>query len=147
MTNRMRIHKAITVHTAKEDFYLKAEDLGEKAAHIFTGEKGKSQLNNLLNVANSSSKVTDTIDYIKRQIGHDNSGFEKDGFGNDLIDFVYDKLKTVRDSIASELASLDLDEYELQQIHLLLSRQFVNSLVIHYNYAQQEGKDARTAKS
>ena len=68
-------------------------------------------------------------------------------FGNDLIDFVYDKLKTVRDSIASELASLDLDEYELQQIHLLLSRQFVNSLVIHYNYAQQEGKDARTAKS
>ena len=144
MKNRMKIHKAIAVQTSKEEFYLKAEELGTKAAKIFTEGKGKAQLNNLLNVVHSSTRVTDTIDYIKRQIGHGNRGFEKDDFGNELIHFLYSELKIVRNSISSELKDLNLDEYQLQQIHLLLCRQFINSMVIHYNYRQQEGINAIT---
>lgn len=134
MKNRMKIHKAIASQTSKEEFYHKAEVLGAKAANIFIEDKGKTQLNNLLNVANSSMKVTDIIDYIKRQIGHGNRGFEKDSFGDELIHYLYNDLKNVRNSISSELSELDIDEYQLQQIHLLLCRQFINSLVIHYNY-------------
>jgi len=133
MKNRMKIHKSVAAQTSTEEFYHKAENLGAKAANIFE-DKGKTQLNNLLNVTNSSMKVTDIIDYIKRQIGHGNRGFEKDNFGDELINFLYDELKIVRNNIASELKELELDEYQLQQIHLLLCRQFINSMVIHYNY-------------
>jgi len=146
MKNNMRIHKAISVQTSKEEFYNKAEELGTRAAKIFKEGKGKTQLNSLLNLVNSSLRVTDTINYIKRQIGHRNRGFEEDNFGNDLIDFLYNDLKIIKNSIASELKHLELNDYEVQQIHLLLCRQFISSMVIHYNYQQREGFDAISTK-
>ncbi|MFX0136051.1 MAG: hypothetical protein ACFFDN_20590 [Candidatus Hodarchaeota archaeon] len=42
MKNRMRIFKEIAHFTSTEDFYKKAELLGEKAAPIFRDEKGKT---------------------------------------------------------------------------------------------------------
>lgn len=139
MKNNMKIYKEITRHTANEKFYKMTENFGSRAAFIFTGEKGKAQLSNLLNIVNSSLKVTDTIDYIKRQIGHGNRGFEKDNFGNDLIKFLYEDLAVTRNAINKTLVDLNLDEFAQQQIHLLICRQFINSMVIHYNYKLQEG--------
>jgi hypothetical protein len=138
MKNNMKIYKEITRHTAREEFYKMSENFGSRAAFIFIGEKGKTQLSNLQNIANSSSKVTDTIDYIKRQIGHGNRGFEKDNFGNDLIKYLFHDLASIRNLINSDLAELNLDDYDQQQIHLLICRQFINSMVIHYNYRVQE---------
>lgn len=138
MKNRMKIYKEITRHTADKKFYEMTEKFGSRAAFIFTGEKGKSQLSNLLNIVNTSMKVTDTIDYVKRQIGHGNRGFEKDRFGNDLINFLYEDLGVTRNSINNALSELDLDEFDLQQIHLLICRQFINSMVIHYKYKLKE---------
>jgi len=143
MRDRMRIHKAISVQTSKEKFYEKAEVLGAKAAKIFKEDKGKAQLNNLSNVTNSSPRITDTIDFVKKQIGLGNRGFDEDNFGNELIDFLFSDLKIIKNSIASELEDLKLNEYEVQQIHQLLCRKFISSMVIHYNYRLGEGFDAK----
>jgi len=134
----MKIHKEINLQTSTETFYNKAEEFGTKAANIFKREKGKSQMSNLQTIVNTSLKVTDTIDYIKRQIGHGNRGFEQQNFGNDLIKYLYENLAKTKNVINSNLSDISIDEYQLLQIHLLLCRQFVNSMVIHYNYQLQE---------
>ena len=66
MNQGMKIIKEVAQVADRDDFYGKAETLGEIASRAF-GESHRSQMTSLENIANSTLKVTDVLDFIKKQ--------------------------------------------------------------------------------
>jgi len=113
------------------EFRGKAKDMGEKAGKIFSD---KTQMKNLENIANSSMKITDILNFIKRQTGKDKDrkNWYKNNFGPELLDTMEGYLAEASTSVKQKLEVTDPGEQML--IDLLIVREFIRQVVIHYEY-------------
>ncbi|SRR5579885_3606531 len=140
--NEMKVIREVDIQA--EICYSDAVELGEHAAHVI-GNRHRSQMTGLENVAESTFKTSDVFDYIKRQTARlsnwrqpspeeKNSGA---GFGERLKTYLEKGLEGNLKIIYEHLNIGDVtdeDRQERRRIHLLLMRQFIRHMVIHYEY-------------
>jgi hypothetical protein len=133
----------LRINEQAELFYDKSQELGVLAAQSFREEHGKerqqrhrAQMTGLENIAETTLKATDVLDYIKKQIARQ-EGWRNKGFGENLKSYIEHNLKA---DVASICASVGIDNKteedrrERQQIYLLLIRQFIRQIVVQYEY-------------
>jgi hypothetical protein len=140
MSRQMQIVRAVAL--AADGFYEEAKGFGETAADCFAGERSsiggrRSQITGLESLANSSIKVSDILDYIKKQVGKipDKSGrqpWREHDFGKKLLEYLEINLK--RQLGALSLSPPTVDKAEQQRVHLMLIREFVRQMSAHYEY-------------
>ncbi len=135
MNQQMKILKEIAQVTDRDDFYNRAKELGDAASQAFES-RHRSQMTNLENIANSTLKVTDVLDYIKKQVAKDDrhQTWRKNNFGERLKDYIEQSLRVRRREICGKLESVEENTSEGQRIYLSLIRAFVSQLVVHYEY-------------
>ena len=135
MNQQMKILKEITRIADSDAFHERAENLGDIASKAF-GTRHRSQMTNLENIANSTLKVTDVLDYIKKQVARadKNKMWRKDNFGTKLKKYIEESLRKRREEICTILENVEEDSVEGQRIYLNLIRQFVGQLAVHYEY-------------
>lgn len=132
MNREMEIIRAVAVKA--DSFYEQAREMAEGAVSAIKGSRGKSQLKNLESIANSTLKVSDVFDYIKKQVARYDE-WRSNNFGAGLLRFLQENLKGDTDNLIAGLEWTP-DEIEKQKIYLLLIREFVRQMVIHYEYGQ-----------
>jgi hypothetical protein len=136
-----------------DEFYPQAAALGSHAAEALK-DKHRSQLTGLENIAESTSKISDIMDYIKKQTarfshwGHTLARGEnaQQGFGERLRAYLENDLAQRRDIVCGRLQIGDSsyeDKQKRRRIYLLLVRQFIRSMVVEYEYAVSAGKNER----
>jgi ATP-dependent Clp protease ATP-binding subunit ClpA len=131
------------VNIQAENFYDKAVDLGDHAAYVLLN-KHRSQMTSLEAIAESTLKVTDIFDFIKKQtarlpqwrlsLGQESTN---PGFGESLRDQLENKLKGNLNAVCNHLEIKDNTDDEKQlrrRIYLLLIRQFIRQMVVEYEY-------------
>lgn len=143
--NEMKVIRE--VGNQAEICYNKAAELGDHAAYVL-GNRHRAQMTGLENVADSTFKMSDVFDYIKRQTArlptwrqpYQPSPAVKGsevGFGERLKNYLE---KDLKEHLAIIYRNLDIgdvtdeDKQERRRIHLLLIRQFIHHMVIHYEY-------------
>lgn len=134
------------VNRQAEALYEVAKQLGDQAAEAF-GEKHRSQITGLENIAESALKTSDIFDYIKRQTArHDH--WRQGGFGSQLLNTLEKEIATRRDAICNN-KNLDISNktdagrQERRRIYLLLMRQFLRQMAVEYEFQVSLGKGAR----
>ena len=142
----------LRVNEQAELFYEKSQELGILAAQSFGGERGKepqqqrhrAQMTSLENIAETTLKATDVLDYIKKQIARQ-AEWRNKGFGENLKSYIEKNLKA---DVATICASVGIDNKteedrrERQQIYLLLIRQFIRQIVVQYEYRVSQSERA-----
>lgn len=139
MNRELELMRAVAL--AADGFYGTSKEFGERAAKCFSGDKGKSQIRNLETLANSTLKVSDVLDYIKKQVGRDNlnsPAWTLNAFGRDLLAFLEDELGKQ----AGGLAGRDQPS-ERQRVHLQLIQQFVKQLSAQYEFSRKGAQPTR----
>lgn len=145
MNKRMMI--IIQVNEQAELFYKKSQELGTLAAQSFLEEHGKdrrqrhrAQMTGLENIAETTRKTTDVLDYIKKQIARQ-PGWKKvyDGksFGESLKTYIENDLKAELKMVCTNIGIGEKTDQELQaqrEIYLLLVRQLIRQIVVQYEY-------------
>lgn len=150
MNLQMQIHKEVELRL--DDMYSKTQELGKLAVKVFGRGRGKTQLRNLENIANSSLKVSDVLDYIKRQTARMNE-WKKQDFGIKMLDYVQQGIDARKDDIFKKLLTETQltsqeekilkghqGEFKKQEIAMQLVRGFVKQLVIQFEWALATGK-------
>jgi hypothetical protein len=132
MNREMEIIRAVALKA--DSFYEQAREMAEGALRAVRGSRGKSQMKNLENIANSTMKVSDVFDYIKKQVARYDE-WQSNNFGVGLLRFLQENLRRDTDNLIAGLEWTP-DEIEKQKIYLLLIREFVRQMVIHYEYGQ-----------
>ena len=140
MNQQMKILKEIARIADGDDFYNQAKVLGETASKAFDSGM-RRQMKNLENISNSSLKVTDVIDYIKKQVAKAEKPktWWVNNFGIELKDFIEKDLRILRRGVCDILEGVEEDSAEGQRIYLNLIREFVHQLVVHYEYRLASG--------
>ena len=135
MNQQMKILREVAQIVDTNDFYNRAKEFGEKASDAF-GSRHRNQMTNLENIANSTLKVTDVLDYIKKQVARSNKNetWRKHNFGKRVKEHIEQNLCTQRRDICRELEGIEETSLEGQRIYLNLIREFVRQLVVHYEY-------------
>lgn len=132
----------IEVNEAAEQFYPECYKLGEHAALVIT-KRHRSQLTNLENVANSAFKSSDVFDYIKRQTARydfwrkPHPGYSDEIFGLRLLNQLTGDLAERRQQICDRLKisnQTDEDRHLYRHVYLLLIRQFIQQMVVQYEF-------------
>ncbi len=132
--------------------YGKAIELGDHAADAFEGlnksekRRHRSQMTGLENIAESTLKVSDVLDYIKKQTARRDywrkpSQKENKGFGVLLKEYLEGPLSEQKTTICNRLGindQTDPDGRERRRIHLLLIRQLIRQLVVQYEFRASE---------
>ena len=148
MNQRMKILKEIARIADSDDFHKQARKLGEVAAKAFDS-RHRNQMMNLENIVNSTLKVTDVLDYIKKQIARakKNQTWRKDNFGDRLKDEIEERLREARNEVCQILEGVGENSFEEQRIYLNFIREFVSQLVVHYEYQVTVGgeRDGRSS--
>ncbi|HEY1350595.1 MAG TPA: hypothetical protein VGF67_13305 [Ktedonobacteraceae bacterium] len=137
-----------------DDSYHQAAAFGYHAAQALQN-KHRSQLTGLENIAESTVKIADILDYIKKQTARfphwrqplAQGGQGQQGFGERLRIYLEQDLKQRRDAVCGRLKLGDAsysEKQERRRIYLLLIRQFIRSMVAAYEYevspAAQRGR-------
>jgi hypothetical protein len=132
MNREMEIIRAVALQA--DAIREQAEEFGQHAAQALRGEAGNRQIKGLENIATSALKVTDVLDYIKRQTAkcRPNESWRKNEFGARLVRFISEDLRRRSDALAQQLGAT---EAERQRIYLLLIREFVRQMAAHYAFA------------
>ena len=150
MNQQMKIIKEIAQVADNDDFYNRAKEFGEIASSAF-GSRHRNQMTNLENIANSTLKVTDVLDYIKKQVARadKNKTWRKNNFGTLVKKHIEQNLRTQRDEICGRLEGIEEKPLDRQRIYLDLIREFVHQLVVHYEYqvtigGEHDGIDNRS---
>lgn len=139
----------IEVNEAAEQFYPESFKLGEHAAAVITN-RHRSQLTNLENVANSAFKSSDVFDYIKRQTARyefwrkPHAGHSDEIFGLRLLNQLSKDLADRRTAICNRLAisdQTDEDRHLYRHVYLLLIRQFIQQMVVQYEFSASLSKE------
>lgn len=127
--------------------YENAVKLGKHAFHAFGGRaEHRAQMTGLESIANSTYKVSDVYDYVKKQTArHDQwqktdakSGSPNESFGLRLLNLLQGELATKAVAIAKRLevsGTTDEDKQERRHLHLLLIREFIRQMVVEYEFA------------
>lgn len=133
-------------------FYEQGEQFGEWAAEALRNQR--SQVTNLENIANTSLKVSDVLNYLKKQTAkarqnvgwrqkrridknNNNSDSNKtleNELGGAMIEFISNDLKSRRDTVCNKVARnvVEITEERKQEIYLLLIREFIRQVVAQY---------------
>jgi hypothetical protein len=129
MNERMVILKEVGICVDK--FCGQTKEMGKIAAEAF-GET-KHPMRSLENIANSARKVSDVLNYIKRQTGKSDKGkkWKHDGFGEKLLKFIEDTCLKERDRICKNLNVSDATRLD---VYLMLIREFIRQMVVYYEY-------------
>lgn len=134
--------KTIKEIALKSDgFYKQAKELGEIAASLSAfGERHRAQITNLENIASSTWKFSDVLDYIKRQIARSDKSqrWRFNNFGNRLKEQIENEISEKRDEICKDL-NIDENPAVAQQVYLALIREFIHQVAVHYEYTLTEG--------
>lgn len=137
MSRQMQIVRAVAL--AADGFYADAKRLGETAVECFEGGR-RSQITGLETVAAGAVKISDVLDYIKKQVGKDTSPqldrhtWRKNEFGVRLLEYLE---KTLREQVDRLAVTPPLtDAAERQRAHLMLIREFVRQLGAHYEFTR-----------
>ena len=163
----------LEVNTQAEQFYEDAIQLGDHAAYAVK-KKHRAQLTGLENIAESALKVSDILDYVKRQTArlpywrqaflpgsqatqgekvawhtiYTGDAPEKE-FGERLKYYLEHELAAKRDVLCRTTLNInnETDENRLlrRHVYLLLIRQFVRQLVIQYEYRLSFDKERKGA--
>lgn len=140
MSLEMKIYRAIAIELDTDAMREKAKKFGKIAADKFGKERGKAQLRNLENIANSTVKVSDVIDYVKKQTARMREWAE---LGAKMVEFLEKEIPTKR-TVVLGIAPLPEDDHRRfreQDISLQLIRGFLHQLVVHFEWElSQEGK-------
>lgn len=139
-----------------DKFYADAVALGDHAAHAFGGRsEHRAQMTGLESIANSTYKVSDVYDYVKKQTArhrewqqpYSQSDAPNDSFGERLLKYLRDDLARKRDEICNKEHlvgnTTDEDQQERRHIHLLLMREFIRQMVVEYEYAGMANRRGR----
>jgi hypothetical protein len=132
MSLEMKIHREIELRLSEDEMYRKAEEFGELAIKALGRERGKTQLRNLENIANSTLKVSDVLDYIKRQTARLRE-WKAGNFGAKMLTYFQNDIARKRDDIMAYLSEefKDLNEHTVrvkkQDIHLRMIRGIAHS--------------------
>ncbi len=171
MKKRIELMIAVNERAGSDDFYNRAQALGTLAAKSFLEvqkeerqqrrvseekqkndlQKHRSQMTGLENIAETTLKVTDVLDYIKKQTARQ-PGWKKevDGerFGVRLKNYLEGEFKTVdvhQVCIKVDIGDdTDSDKRMHQQVALELLRQLIRQLVVQYEYYISEGEGVKT---
>lgn len=149
---RRRTLIIMRVNEKAEDLYEDALELGSIAAKSFP-EKGsdrqnkhRAQLTGLENIADTTLKFTDILDYIKKQIARQQAwrniylgktGGVSKSLGEGLKTYIEQRLKNEANQICDDLhigETLVEDKRDRQLVYLQLIRQFVRQIVVQYEY-------------
>lgn len=143
MNQQMKILKEIAQAADSDDFYNRAKEFGGIASSAFDS-RHRSQMTNLENIANSTLKVTDVLDYIKKQVARANKDktWRKNNFGTLVKEHIEQNLRTLRHEICRRLEGIEETSLDGQRIYLDLIREFVRQLVVHYEYQVTIGDES-----
>jgi len=142
-----RVNKA----AGSDAFYARSQALGLLAVRAFSEEhnsekqeRHRSQMTGLENIAETTGKVTDVLDYIKKQTAHqkEGQGWKKkvgakgELFGEVLKNELESGLESYIKDVCQDFIDTTTDEgrQQRQEVYLLLIRQFIRQLVAQYEY-------------
>lgn len=149
MTERIKLITRVNKEAGSEDFYEKSQHFGMLAAESFREERGRerqqrhrAQMTGLENIAETTLKVTDVLDYVKKQTARQRGwqkeiGPARERFGPSLKEYIESGLKPSVDSVCSDLLINEASEQgkqERQEVYLHLIRQLIRQLVVQYEY-------------
>jgi hypothetical protein len=158
MNIEMKIIREVSLEA--EECYPEAVKLGDHAAYALKS-RHRSQLTGLENIAESTFKTSDILDYAKKQIarfGHwrlpdPTASNPQQGFGERLKDYLEKELPTRVERICESRRlnirkATDDDKQQRRHIYLLLMRQVIRQIVVQYEYrVSQENKQQDGARS
>ncbi len=134
------------VNIQAEEFYEDAVRLGNHAAYALKA-RHRSQMTGLENIAESAFKTSDVFDYIKRQTARVPQWRQADSTARNPHQGFGERLKTyLEKELPQRLAMIcepqrlnigeatDEEKQKRRQIYLLLMRQFIRQVVVHYEY-------------
>ena len=145
MNKDIQIIREVSATAESDAFYEKAEQLGQHAAHALKASH-RSQLTGLENIAESTLKTTDILDYIKKQTArfpYWRQGFPQaenpnEGLGESLKHYLEQDLRTKRDAICNGRLRIgdrtDEEKQYRRRVYLLLMRQLIHQMVVEYEY-------------
>ncbi|HYV07031.1 MAG TPA: hypothetical protein VFB82_20715 [Blastocatellia bacterium] len=123
-----------------DTFYSESEGFGRWAARALPGKR--AQITGLESIANSSLKISDVLDYLKKQTAKAKAGKEwrqqdkaHKELGHQLITFIRDDLRVKRDAVCNSVGDSTgqgASEFEKQQVFLALIREFVRQVAAQY---------------
>src|SRR5947199_2324634 len=94
----------LRVNEQAENFYDKSQEIGTLAAQSFMQERDRqrhrSQMTGLENIAETTLKVTDVLDYIKKQMGRPRGWTS---FGESLKTYIENNIKNDVSSICTSV--------------------------------------------
>lgn len=126
-------------------FYEQGEQFGGWAAEALKNQR--SQITNLENIVNTSLKVSDVLNYLKKQTAkaRQNVGWRQippnninntsqNGLGKAMIEFIGNDLKNRRDTVCNKVSrnGVEITEERKQEIYLLLIREFIRQVAAQY---------------
>ena len=145
MNIRMKMLRKIALVVDTDVFYKQSEKFGKLAARSLTSER-RSQITGLENLANTSRKVSDILDYVKVRTArdlqsrkNDQPGWHRNDLGKEALAYLEQDLRKLRDDLCRSKELASLDEFQQQEVYMLLIRAFVSQLAAHYEYACQVG--------
>lgn len=121
-------------------YYHDSKKLGEIAWQAFQGNSN-SQLRGLENIANSTIRSSDILDYIKIQTGRSRptTKWRHKAFGETLIEKMENQLpsdaQVVLDFVKGEVKDHQLVEDDLRRIHIILCRELIKHTIANYLYS------------
>ncbi|WP_052887896.1 hypothetical protein [Thermogemmatispora carboxidivorans] len=148
---------AVSKEADRPDFYELAERLGYHAA-VALKKEHRSQMTGLEAIVNGTLKRSDVLDYVKKQIARfdywclplkDDKADPQTGFGERLLRVLEQDLAARTDKVCQELGIGEKTEEDRQlrrRVHLSLMRQFIRSMVAHYEFrsAMEGRKELKT---
>jgi hypothetical protein len=148
MKKRIELIIRVNKQAGSEDFYQKSQELGMLAAQSFREELGRerqqrhrAQMTGLENIAETTLKVTDVLDYIKKQTARQRGwqkevGAHGERFGESLKNYIESGLETFLSKVCNDFIDSTTDEgkQDRQEAYLELVRQLIRQLVVQYEY-------------
>jgi hypothetical protein len=146
----------LRVNEEAQGFYATSQELGELAAKTFSQESDKglerhrSQMTGLENIAETTLKWTDVLDYIKKQMARPRGWtkvLEGKSFGESLKNYIEAELPKNVTHVCNRVHignESDDDKRDRQQVYLYLIRQFIRQVVVQYEYKASELERVRS---
>lgn len=138
MNISMRIRREVALESDRDEVYEAAKRLGEQGLGL-----KRSQITGLESVANGTQKVSDVLDYVKRQTARHK---EWSVIGPALLTYIEETVRKKREAIVQRLkdANPKIDDYQQQEIAIQLVRALIAQIAAQYEYASMlSRKDAR----
>lgn len=146
MKKRVELIIRVNKEAGSEEFYQESQHLGTLAALSFREERDKSrhraQMTGLENIAETTLKATDVLDYIKKQTARPRGwqiqvGEKRERFGESLKTYIESGLEPYLERVCSGgfiTTTTEEGKQERRNAYLELIRQLIRQIVVQYEY-------------